>query len=145
MESCYFSKKKETTAKEVSDEELLKVMADFLEMGHVENIIAMYKHDCRYYSWSGKLLDDRRFNVRLGMSILFEELKQTDPANIQRGIPSLVKLLSHDNETIKGEAISILAIIGNPEALYHIQKMKDDPSPQIKALVMDILEENGML
>ena len=34
---------------EVSDEELLKVIADFLEMGHVENIVAMFADDPRYY------------------------------------------------------------------------------------------------
>ncbi|RUM42691.1 MAG: hypothetical protein DSY80_06765, partial [Desulfocapsa sp.] len=50
---------------EVSDEELLKVIADFLEMGYVENIVAMFKQDQRYYDWVGDLIKDQRFAVRL--------------------------------------------------------------------------------
>ncbi len=55
---------------EVSDKELLKVIKDFLEMGHVENIAAMFRQDPRYFQWSGDILDDERFNVRLGVSVL---------------------------------------------------------------------------
>ena len=48
---------------EVSDEELKKVIADFLEMGHIENIVAMFRRYSKYYSWTGELLRDERFNV----------------------------------------------------------------------------------
>ncbi len=61
---------------EVSDAELKKVIADFLEMGHIENIVSMFRQDPQYYMWSGDILKDERFNVRLGMTVLFEELKE---------------------------------------------------------------------
>ncbi|HKJ64757.1 MAG TPA: hypothetical protein VJ969_05110, partial [Desulfopila sp.] len=64
----------------VNDEELKKVIADFLEMGHVENIIAMFRRNPAYFDWSGELLEDDRFNVRLGLTILFEEMQaQNNP------------------------------------------------------------------
>ncbi len=129
---------------EVSDDELKKVMADFLEMGHVENLAAMYRQEKRYYEWTGEILSDERFNVRLGISVLFEELKETDSNNIHLAIPSLVKLLNHEWETLRGEAISVLAIIGTQEALDHISELKTDPVPQIRDLVNDILDENAL-
>jgi hypothetical protein len=43
-------------------------------MGHVENIVAMFKQDPRYYAWTGNLLQDERFAVRLDVSVLFEYL-----------------------------------------------------------------------
>ena len=59
---------------EVSDQELKRVIADFLDQGHVENIVAMFRREPKYYSWTGEILSDERFNVRLGISVLFEEL-----------------------------------------------------------------------
>ena len=60
---------------EVSDQELKKVIADFLDQGHVENIVAMFRREPKYYNWIGDILRDERFSVRLGVSVLFEELQ----------------------------------------------------------------------
>lgn len=129
---------------QVDDKELLKVMGDFLEMGHVDNIIAMYRRDPLYYGWTGDLLDDDRLSVRLGVSILFEELRQVQQDKLPLAIPSLVQLLGHDSPTIRGEAICVLGIIGTREALEHIQQMCHDDSAQVREVALDILDEYGM-
>ena len=82
---------------QVTDRELKKVMADFLEMGHVDNIAAMYRQDETYYNWTGELLDDDRFAVRLGISVLFEILQAEQPSKTCLAIPSLQKLLQSDH------------------------------------------------
>jgi len=74
---------------QVSDDELKKVIADFLEMGHVENIVAMFRREPLYYDWIGEILDDERFAVRLGVSVLLEELKPLQPDRLALAIPSL--------------------------------------------------------
>ena len=125
----------------VSDEELLKVIKDFLEMGHVENIVAMFHQDSRYLEWTGAILDDERFNVRLGVSILFEELKLRAPDHTEHAIPSLLPLLKSEQPNLRGEAISVLGIIGGKNAQHHIREMASDPHPQVRELVMEILEE----
>lgn len=132
---------KQSTKTAVSDEELLKVIADFLEMGHVENIVEMFKQDPRYYQWTGKLLTDERFAVRLGVSVLFEYLVAERPEDVEKAIPSLAAVLPHDMEWVRGEAVSVLSIIGSAEAFSHIQTMVNDPSPQVRAMVKDILQE----
>ena len=124
----------------VSDRELLQVMADFLEMGHVDNILAMYKQENRYYGWTGKLLTDERFAVRIGVSVLFEYLAEERPEDIALAVPSLVRQLASPQAWVRGEAVSVLGIIGTDEALAHVRRMQSDPDPQVAEVAQDILE-----
>lgn len=125
----------------VSDEELKKVIADFLEMGHVENIVAMFRRYPEYLDWTGELLEDDRFNVRLGLTILFEELQAQENAHLGRAIPSLARLLENPSPLLRGEAIGILGIIGSPEARELIVAMQNDENPQVREMVALALEE----
>jgi hypothetical protein len=126
---------------EVSDEELQNVIADFLEMGHVENIVAMFKQESRYYTWVGKLLEDERFAVRLGVSVLFEYLKEQVPGELHLALPSLAKALRHATPWVRGEAASVLALIGSPEAINLVKPLENDPAPEVASLVRDIIQE----
>lgn len=128
---------------EVSDTELKKVIADFLEMGHIENIVAMFRQEPEYFSWSGEILRDERFNVRLGMSVLFEEMKEIQPKSLEKAMPSLLALLKDENSLMRGEAVSLLGIIATPEAKKHIQSKIHDPSPQVREMVELVLEETS--
>ena len=115
----------------VSDDELLTVMADFLEMGHVENIVAMYKQEPRYYDWTGELLADERFAVRLGVSVLFEYLIEDCPDDVGLAVPSLARQLENPTSWIRGEVVNVLGIIGTKTAMAHVEKMVDDPNSQV--------------
>jgi hypothetical protein len=126
---------------EVSDAELKKVIADFLEMGHIENIVSMFRQDPQYYKWSGDILQDERFNVRLGMAVLFEELKEIQPDELTGAVPSLLPLLENENALMRGEAVSLLGIIGTAEVRNIIRAKKNDPSPQVREMVEMVLEE----
>jgi HEAT repeat protein len=126
---------------QVSDEELKKVIADFLEMGFVDNIIAMFRREPRYYSWTGEILADERFAVRLGISVLFEELKALQPDKLALAIPSLRLLLDHREPLYRGEAIGILGIIGTADAIELIRSRHSDPNPQVREMVDIVLDE----
>jgi len=125
----------------VSDDELLTVMADFLEMGHVENIVAMYKQEPRYYDWTGELLADERFAVRLGVSVLFEYLIEDCPDDVGLAVPSLARQLENPTSWIRGEVVNVLGIIGTKAAMAHVEKMVDDPDSQVAEVARDILQE----
>lgn len=120
---------------EVSDAELKKVIADYLEMGHAENIAAMFRRNPRYLAWTGELLQDERFNVRLGLTIVFEELRPAGRELIAQAIPSLRRTLDSASPLIRGEAIGILGIIGTAEAKKLIMEMKRDDDPQVREMV----------
>jgi len=126
---------------EVSDKELKKVITDFLEMGHVENIFEMFKRDTRYYCWVGELLNDDRFNVRLGISVLFEELKTHCKDDVFLAVPSLCEAYEKSQPHVRGEVISVLGIIGSADAIRCIKKGLNDDSIQVQEVARDILEE----
>ncbi len=128
---------------EVSDQDLKKVIADFLDMGHVENIVAMFRREPQYYEWTGDLLRDERFSVRLGLSVLFEELVEIQPDKLPLAIPSLVEVLRSEESLFRGEAVSLLGIIGTDAALSHVRKLINDDSPQVREIVELVLEEQS--
>ncbi len=129
--------------KSLGDEELLQVIADFLNMGHVENIVAMYKQEPRYYDWTGILLTDERFAVRLGVCVLFEYLVEERPDDVCLAIPSLVHHLQHEQSWVRGEAVTVLGIISTREALAHVKNMLADPDDQVVEVARDILRQAG--
>ena len=140
--ACMENKIQDPHPAEVSDEELLKVIADFLEMGYVENIVAMFKQESLYYEWVGELIKDERFAVRLGVSVLFEYLVEDCPDKIDLAIPSLAQALQHQQARVRGEALSVLAIIATDKALDQVKTMTKDPDPEIADLAREIMTES---
>jgi hypothetical protein len=124
---------------EVSDSELLRVIKDFLEMGHVDNIVAMFFRESRYFEWTGDILDDQRFAVRLGVSVLFEELQARQCASMHLAIPSLAALLSAEDPLLRGEALSVLAIINDQSLPDQALQMLDDQDSQVREIAEDIV------
>lgn len=126
----------------VSDQETRRVIADFLEMGHVDNIIALFRQDPTCYRMTGDLLNDERFMVRMGVVVLIEALSELDSDNLPMAIDSLAAIFNSTTaDYVRGEAATVLGIIGTKEALSLVRQLTDDPSPQLRALADDILEE----
>jgi HEAT repeat protein len=125
------------------DIDMVQLIGDFLELGHVENIVAMYKQDAGLYNLAGALIRDERFAVRLGTAVLFEELAEVQPGKTALAIPSLLPLLQEENPLLRGEAATILGIIGSPAALQHLRHLRDDPDPQVREIVSDIINQGS--
>lgn len=128
-----------TPTPEVSDDELRRVISDFLAMGHVDNILAMVRQEPRYLAWTGLLLEDERFAVRLGVSVLFEYLAESCPQHLDLAVPGLIEHLHHPTAWVRGEAASILGIIATDQALAPLPVLLGDASPQVAEIVRDIL------
>ncbi len=124
------------------DTELLKVIGDFLEMGHVENIMAMFKRDLTLYRMTGELLRDERYIVRMGMAVLFEELQAIRPQEVALAVPALLPLLKDETPWVRGEAVNILGIIASDEARGHLKTMLRDPDPQVREIAGDFLKSS---
>ena len=125
---------------EVSDDELRRVIADFLSLGHVDNIVAMFRQEPRYLAWTGQLLEDERFAVRLGVSVLFEHLVELSPHLLPLAVPGLIGQLRHPVAWVRGEAASVLGLIATDAALAALPALLHDSSPQVVEIVRDILE-----
>jgi hypothetical protein len=117
------------------------VIADFLELGHVENIVAMFRQDPACLGLTGALLQDERFRVRLGVAVLFEELLAlASGPDLDGAVPSLQGLAGHGAPYVRGDAAHILALIGTPTALAALAGFRGDPDPQVASIVAEVLE-----
>jgi len=126
--------------KEVGPEELIGVIADFLEMGHVDNIIAMFKQDSEMYPLAAEVIKDERFMVRMGMAVLFEELVLSEsPEVLDLAVPGLEGLHSHETSYVRGEGANLLAILNTAAAHDALAKFQHDPDPQVQEIVSDAL------
>lgn len=121
------------------DRELLKVIGDFLEQGLAENIAAMYRQDPGLHRLTGELLRDQRFMVRLGVAVLYEELATSRPQEMARAIPNLAPLLADPLADVRGEACTILGLIGSEAARELLQSLVADPDFQVREIVADCL------
>lgn len=125
---------------QVSDGEMVRVIADFLDQGLVGNIVSMFKADQRYYPLVGEVLRDERFAVRLGVSVLFEELKEARPQEVALALPGLTPLLAATTPAyVRGEAVSVIGIIGTDPALALLKTLVHDADPQVAEIVRDYL------
>ncbi len=125
-----------------ADQQLTEVIADFLDMGHVDNIVSLFKRQPTCYALTGELLKDQRFNVRLGLAVLFEELAGLCPEDLERAIDPLLPLLEDENPLVRGEAVSLLGTIASTRALEHLRRLATDPDPQVRELVQLIVGED---
>ncbi|MFH1215442.1 MAG: HEAT repeat domain-containing protein [Pseudomonadota bacterium] len=123
----------------ISREELIKVIADFIEMGHIENIVAMFRQEKEHYGLCGDLISDERYMVRIGMAVLFEELYVYNPADLVLAIPALLPKLQDEKSYVRGDAATLLGIIGTEQAREALKKMLNDQDKQVVEIVKDIL------
>lgn len=121
------------------DQELFKVVSDFLEQGLSGNIAAMYRQDPELHRLTGELLRDQRFMVRLGVAVLYEELAATRPEEMPRAILFVAPLLADQLAYVRGEACNILGLINTSEARALLETMVADPDPQVREIVADCL------
>lgn len=124
--------------------ELQTVIADFLELGHVENIVSMFRQDPDCLALTGALLQDERFRVRVGVAVLFEELPEVmSPALLDGAVPSLRALAGHEAAYVRGDAAHVLSLIGTPTALAALAAFRGDADPQVAEIVADVLDHGG--
>jgi HEAT repeat protein len=123
-----------------SRQEMVKTIAEFIELGHVENIVSLFKEEKEYYQYVGELIRDERFMVRMGLAVLFEELAVARPQDVLLAVPSLLPVLQEEKPYLRGDAATLLGIIGTEEAKAQIRKLLNDPDAQVKEIAADILQ-----
>jgi HEAT repeat protein len=120
---------------------LKKLIADHLEEGYLENIIDMFKHDSSLYTYVGELITDERLRVRIGVSALIETLREEDPDNVSKAIPSLFPLLKDKDPIRRGDAAYILGMIGNKDAIPFLKEIENDEDENVRTIVKEAIEE----
>jgi hypothetical protein len=126
---------------EPSDKEMVTVISDFLEQGLADNIVSMFKAESTYYHLIGEVLRDERFAVRMGVLLVFEELVAAGVKNVERAVPFMKELISKETPAyVRGEAVTILGVIGTEESLGLIAPLVDDDDPQVSEIARDFID-----
>jgi len=128
-------------------ESTIKMIADHMEHGFLENIIDMFKHDKSYYPFIGNMLGDERMGVRIGTVALVEALKAQDLNNVLLAIPGIAKLLGDPSPTIRGDAAYVLGIIGHEDGLPYLEEAHNDENPLVRETVEEAIhaiKEDGV-
>ena len=128
----------------MKDEELestIKMIADHMENGFLDNIVAMFRQDKSYYPHISDLMGDERSQVRIGTFALVETMIDEDPESIISAIPGIGKLLKDENPTIRGDAAHILGVIGHKDALPYLSAISDEKSDLVRETIEESIEE----
>ncbi len=120
---------------------MLKLIADHMENGFLDNIIDMFKHDKTLYLLLGELLADERSRVRIGVVALVETLQTEDNEHIIDAIPNVSKLLKDPNPTIRGDAAYLLGLIGHRNALKFLNDAVFDHNELVRDTVLEAIAE----
>ncbi len=125
----------------MADKEFVKMVADYMEKGFLENIIDMFKHDPGMYEMLPELIRDERIRVRIGATALVEELLKEDPEHVHQALQYLVPLLQDKNPTVRGDAANLIALVAPDRAKQYLGPLVEDPNPEVAMFVRELLEE----
>jgi len=118
-----------------------RLIADYMEIGFLENIIAIFKRDRRLFSLLGHLIGDERMRVRIGTVALVEALKEECLDEIVKAIPDIAKNLEDPNPTIRADTAYLLGKIGHIYALPFLSKAINDENLLVKEIIEDTMAE----
>ncbi|MCG2722418.1 MAG: HEAT repeat domain-containing protein [Thermodesulfovibrionales bacterium] len=123
------------------DFDLKKMIADYMENGLLDNIIDMYKHDKSLYEYIGYLMSDERMRVRIGATALIEIMKDEDPENISKAIPSILPLLKSQSPVTRGDIAYLLGVIGSKETIRYLNELLNDEDMNVKTSAQEAIED----
>ena len=119
----------------------LKMIADYMENGFLDNIVDMFKHDKSLYPLIGGLIGNERSRVRIGTVALVESLKSEDGGNVTSAIAGIAEFLKAPNATIRGDAAYLLGIIGHKDSLPFLKDNTNDENELVRETVEEAIEE----
>lgn len=124
-----------------TNNEIGSMIADYMEKGFLENIIDMFKHDASLYGLIGKLIQDERLHVRVGITALMEEMKKGGDMNMLKALPELLPLLQHNNPVVRGDAANLMGIISDRNAAPFLKKLLADENLDVRTIAEEAIEE----
>ncbi len=125
----------------MSDNSDIKMIADYMENGFLDNIIDMFSHDKSLFKILGSLMADERNRVRLGAIALIEALKPQYNEEIIKTIPDIAKNLKSQDAIARADAVYLLEVIGHESAISYLKELLNDENPLVKEITQDAIME----
>ncbi len=123
------------------DEEMRAMLIEYMAKGFLENIIALFRQEPDLVRFIPDLIADDQVVVRLGTTALVEELAGTHRRQLWPAAAGLAALLDHANPTVRGDAVNLLGIIGDPSVRDAVSRLDRDANEAVRMLAREALEE----
>jgi HEAT repeat protein len=127
----------------MNDREMRSLLVDYMGRGFLDNIIALFRQDASLHRFIADMVGNDNIRVRLGATALVEALVEERRIEMKTAVPGLVALLGHENPTIRGDAASVLGIIGDQGATEALQACLKDGHAGVREAAREALEEIG--
>ena len=122
---------------------MLKLIAEHMENGFLENIIDMFKHDRGLYSIVPDLMSDERSRVRIGTVALIESLKDTHVDEVSALVKDIAGLLKNENPAVRADTAYLLGVIGHEDAVEYLKDALDEKVEPVRQVIVETIEELG--
>jgi HEAT repeat protein len=122
------------------EDDIKKMIADYMEGGYLDNIIDMFKHDKSLYECVGYLMTDERMRVRIGATALMETLK-AESENVEKAVPYILPLLKDENPVTRGDAAYLLGIIGDKDTIPYLEEMLNDKDGNVSLIAKEAMDD----
>ncbi|NIW43441.1 MAG: hypothetical protein GWN14_00985 [candidate division Zixibacteria bacterium] len=125
----------------MADNETVKMIADYMENGFLENIIDMFRHDLSLFSHLPEVMADERSRVRIGFVNLVETFLQEYPQEIRSTVPGIAGLLKNEKPELRADAAYMLEIIGDKRALSAIESAYNEENVEpVRQVLGDVIQ-----
>ncbi len=123
------------------NDELKRMILDYMEKGFLENIVDMFKHDENLHPLVIDMIKDERVRVRLGATALVEELTRFKQKPLVDIVPELALLLRDPSPTVRGDSANLLGIIRHENALPFLMNAENDEDDNVRQIVREALQD----
>ncbi|MBI4686820.1 MAG: hypothetical protein HY756_03445 [Nitrospirae bacterium] len=127
--------------KSMPDNPDIKMIADYMENGFLENIIDMFRHDRNLFKLLGSLMADERNRVRLGVIALVEALKPQYYGELIKTIPDIAKNLKSQDAIARADAVYLMEVIGHESAIPYLKELLNDENILVREITQDAIIE----
>lgn len=87
------------------------------------------------------LFQEPELSTRMGVLVVLEQALELESSAVAEMVPSLIELLSHEDSRIRGDIADLLGTVGDRRAVPHLEKLANDPDPDVVEAASDALEE----
>ena len=119
-------------------------IAELLNGQSLSKVQELFRKNPSYLDYSADFMADERMRVRLAATSILEDLSAVIPEQIAPVVFLLIPLLQHPNHLVRGDAANLIAILDGKNRKEILKAMEDDPDPQVREVIRDILQDLGV-
>lgn len=117
------------------------LLLDYMEQGFLDNIVDLMRHQPECIPYVLDMLIDERLRVRLGATVVVEELILTHPEHLIALIPKIAGLMEDENPVIRGDSAYILGMLKSKDALPYLEGHRSENNPIVLEIIQEAIEE----